>query len=90
MVRNFRLLKLGKMFLKLFILSIFLAALALVGLGIRLLAGKDNEVRDQSCSLEENGSLAECTGCTIRDLINCDRQRSIKYSRMYKKSYKTG
>jgi hypothetical protein len=60
------------MFLKLFILSVLLAALALVALGIRLLLERNAEFPDNSCSLKEE-TLDECSECTMKDIFNCKK-----------------
>ncbi len=65
------------MFINTLIITVILVAIALLGLGVKLLFNKDAEFTAHSCALEDGNSDKNeaCSKCELKDLVDCPENK---------------
>ncbi|MFY9154446.1 MAG: hypothetical protein WAO52_20675 [Prolixibacteraceae bacterium] len=65
------------MFINTLIITVILVALALLGLGVKLLFNKDAEFTAHSCALDDGTSDKNeaCSKCELKDLVDCPENK---------------
>jgi len=66
------------MFINTLIITVILVAIALLGLGVKLLFNKNAEFTAHSCAIDDDDSLdkeGECSKCQLKDLVDCPENK---------------
>ncbi len=65
------------MYLNLFIISVFLVAVIMLALGVKLLFDRNARFEAHSCGIEAGDvdEFGACAKCQIKDLANCPEKK---------------
>ncbi|GET25819.1 hypothetical protein [Prolixibacter sp. NT017] len=73
------------MFVKTLVITIFLVAIVLLALGVKLMFSRDAEFTVHSCAFQDDEGATEdgsCSQCQLRDLTDCpEKELSGKSSK---------
>jgi hypothetical protein len=69
------------MIIKTLVIAIFLVAIVMLALGVKLIFNKDAEFTVHSCALEDDENLSDdgaCSKCQLKDLTDCPEKKDKK------------